>query len=132
MGRAGPHARPALGRVAVPDVLEAPALAAWIAELARRVADEKDHLTELDAAIGDADHGANMARGFAAVVEAVGDGQGQEPAALLKKVGMTLVSKVGGASGPLYGTLFLRMAGPAGGGPLDAATFARNRSITAA
>ena len=124
MGRAGPHARPALGRVAVPDVLDGGDLAAWIAELARRVAEEKDHLTELDAAIGDADHGANLTRGFAAVVEAVGDGQGQEPAALLKKVGMTLVSKVGGASGPLYGTLFLRMAGPAGGGPLDAAVFA--------
>jgi dihydroxyacetone kinase-like protein len=58
------------------------------------------------------------------VVEAVGDGQGQEAGALLKKVGMTLVSKVGGASGPLYGTLFLRMAGSAGAGPLDASAFA--------
>lgn len=124
MGRARAHPWPALGRVAVPDVLGGPELAAWIAELARRVAEQKDHLTELDAAIGDGDHGANLARGFAAVLEAVGDGQGQEPAALLKKVGMTLVSKVGGASGPLYGTLFLRMAGPAGGGQLDAGTFA--------
>jgi dihydroxyacetone kinase-like protein len=106
------------------DGLGGPELAAWIAELSRRVTEEKDALTELDAAIGDADHGANLARGFAAVVEAVGDGQGQEPAALLKKVGMTLVSKVGGASGPLYGTLFLRMAGPAAEGPLDARAFA--------
>ncbi len=106
------------------DVLDGPALAAWIAELDRRVAQEKDSLTELDAAIGDADHGSNLARGFAAVVDAVGDGQGTDPAALLKTVGMTLVSKVGGASGPLYGTLFLRMAGPAGAGPLDAAGFA--------
>jgi dihydroxyacetone kinase-like protein len=124
VGRTGTHPRSALGRVAVAGVLGGPELAAWVTELARRVADEQDHLTELDSAIGDADHGANLARGFAAVVAAVGDGQGQEPAALLKKVGMTLVSKVGGASGPLYGTLFLRMAGPAGAGGLDAEAFA--------
>lgn len=124
MGRAGAHRRPALGRLAVTDDVDGPALAAWVAELARRVADEQDHLTRLDAAIGDGDHGSNLARGFGAVVEAVGDGQGQEPGALLKKVGMTLVSKVGGASGPLYGTLFLRMAGPASAGPVDAGTFA--------
>ena len=124
MGRTGPHARPALGRLTVADALGGPELAAWLAELARRVAEDKDALTELDAAIGDGDHGANLARGFGAVVEAVGDGQGQEAGALLKKVGMTLVSKVGGASGPLYGTLFLRMAGSAGAGPLDASAFA--------
>ena len=106
------------------DALGGPELAAWITELSRLVGEQKEHLTELDAAIGDADHGSNLARGFAAVVEAVGDGQGQEPAALLKKAGMTLVSKVGGASGPLYGTLFLRMAGHAAAGPLDAAGFA--------
>jgi phosphoenolpyruvate---glycerone phosphotransferase subunit DhaL len=106
------------------DVMDGPALAAWIGELHRRVTSEKEALTELDAAIGDGDHGANLARGFGAVVAAVGDGEGQEPAALLKQVGMTLVSKVGGASGPLYGTLFLRMAGSAGDGPLDAAAFA--------
>ena len=104
--------------------LDGPQVAAWLAELSRRVAEEQDALTRLDAAIGDADHGSNLARGFAAVVEAVGDGQDQEPGALLKKTGMTLVSKVGGASGPLYGTLFLRMAGPAAAGPLDAAAFA--------
>lgn len=105
------------------DALGSPQVAAWIAEVDRRVSEQKDHLTDLDAAIGDGDHGANLARGFGAVVAALGDGQGQEPAALLKKVGMTLVSKVGGASGPLYGTLFLRMAGPAGQGPLDADAF---------
>ena len=124
MGRTGPHARPALGRLTVADALGGPELAAWLAELARRVAEDKDALTELDAAIGDGDHGANLARGFGAVVEAVGDGQGQEAGALLKKVGMTLVSKVGGASGPLYGTLFLRMAGAAKGDLLDPAAFA--------
>lgn len=104
--------------------MDGAAVAAWIAELSRRVSEDKDRLTELDAAIGDGDHGANLARGFGAVVDAVGDGQGTPPAALLKQVGMTLVSKVGGASGPLYGTLFLRMAGQAGDGPLDAAAFA--------
>ncbi len=106
------------------QTVDGPAVGAWVAELSRRVTADKDVLTELDAAIGDGDHGANLTRGFGAVVEAVGDGQGQEPAALLKRVGMTLVSKVGGASGPLYGTLFLRMAGSAGDGPLDAAAFA--------
>ena len=106
------------------DVLGSPQLVAWIAEVDRRVSEQKDHLTDLDAAIGDGDHGANLARGFGAVVAAIGDGQAQDPSALLKKVGMTLVSKVGGASGPLYGTLFLRMAGPAGQGPLDADGFA--------
>ncbi len=124
MGRARAHPRPALGRLTVGQSVGAPELAAWIAELTRRVTEKKDHLTQLDAAIGDADHGANLARGLAAVAEAVGDGQGQEPSALLKKVGMTLVSKVGGASGPLYGTLFLRMAGPAAARELDAAGFA--------
>ena len=126
MGRTRPHARPALGRLTVAQqvALGAGELAAWLAEFARRVDAERDHLTELDSAIGDADHGANLARGLGAVVTAIGDGQGQDASALLKKVGMTLVSKVGGASGPLYGTLFLRMAGPAGDGELDAAGFA--------
>jgi dihydroxyacetone kinase-like protein len=103
--------------------VDGPAVVAWLGELSRRVSEDKDRLTELDAAIGDGDHGANLARGFGAVVDAVGDGQGKEPGAVLKQVGMTLVSKVGGASGPLYGTLFLRMAGKAGEGPLDAPAF---------
>ncbi|HEY7043015.1 MAG TPA: dihydroxyacetone kinase subunit DhaL, partial [Nocardioidaceae bacterium] len=63
---------------------------------------------ELDSAIGDADHGINMDRGMKAAVAAVGDGSAETADALLKKVGMTLVSTVGGASGPLYGTFFLR------------------------
>lgn len=68
----------------------------------------KEFLTDLDRAIGDADHGSNMARGFRAVaekLEAMTDG---DPGGILKTVGMTLVSTVGGASGPLYGTAFLR------------------------
>jgi phosphoenolpyruvate---glycerone phosphotransferase subunit DhaL len=86
------------------------ALARWIREFARLVGVHKDLLTQLDSAIGDADHGVNMDRGMTAVL-AVLDGELPASAtALLKKVGMTLVSSVGGASGPLYGTFFLRMA----------------------
>ena len=90
------------------------ALARWIREFARVVAANKDLLTRLDSAIGDADHGANMDRGMTAVVAALDGGMPPSTAALLKQVGMTLVSTVGGASGPLYGTLFLRMASTAG------------------
>jgi dihydroxyacetone kinase-like protein len=73
------------------------------------VAENKDYLTQLDSAIGDADHGINMNRGFQAVIAKV---DGQTPGdigALFKTVGMTLVSTVGGAGGPLYGTLFLQL-----------------------
>ena len=82
----------------------------WIRGFAGVVAANAQHLTDLDAAIGDADHGINMNRGMAAVVAALDEGPQPDLAALGKKVGMTLVSSVGGASGPLYGTFFLRMA----------------------
>lgn len=107
------------------DEVDLGGLQAWMREFARSVGEHRDRLTELDSAIGDADHGANMDRGLTAVVAAVDAAPAADPAALLKQVGMTLVSKVGGASGPLYGTLFLRMAGAAGAGPLDGAGFAR-------
>lgn len=90
------------------------ALTAWIREFARLIAQEKQRLTELDSAIGDGDHGVNMDRGLTAVVSALEAEPPDSPSALLKKVGMTLISKVGGASGPLYGTAFLRMAAAAG------------------
>ncbi len=106
------------------DTVDAAALGAWVREFARLVHDEKEHLTDLDAAIGDADHGANMDRGLSAVVVALDAAPASDGGALLKQVGMTLVSKVGGASGPLYGTLFLRMAVAAGPGGLDAKGFA--------
>src|SRR5660398_209013 len=73
----------------------------------------------------DPDQGAKMGRGLTAAVAALDAAPPIDPAALLKQVGMTLVSKVGGASGPLYGTLFLRMAGLAPGQRLDGATFAQ-------
>lgn len=99
-------------------------LSAWLHRFAELVHEHRDELTELDSAIGDADHGSNMDRGMAAVVAALDEALPADAAALLKKAGATLVSKVGGASGPLYGTLFLRMAGPAGSSELDGAGFA--------
>jgi len=109
----------------VADQLDVAALEAWVREFARTVAQHKDELTALDSAIGDADHGANMDRGMSAAVAAIEASPPADPAALLKQVGMTLVSKVGGASGPLYGTFFLRMAGVLGPDPADEETFAR-------
>lgn len=73
-----------------------------IDRVATRMQDEKSHLTDLDSAIGDADHGANLARGFTAAAEAV-EGSEDDVDEIVKKIGVTLISKVGGASGPLYG-----------------------------
>ena len=70
----------------------------------------KDFLTDLDREIGDADHGVNMARGFTEVMNAVSPDD-ENISAVLKKTGMTLLSKVGGASGPLYGTAYMKAAG---------------------
>ena len=83
----------------------------WVRTFARLIQENKDNLTDLDAAIGDADHGANMDRGLKAAVAALDENAPPNPSALFTKVGMTLVSTVGGASGPLYGTLFLRLGG---------------------
>jgi dihydroxyacetone kinase-like protein len=109
----------------VAEALDTSALESWVREFARSVTEHRDELTALDSAIGDADHGTNMARGMSAAVAALEDKPPADPAAVLKQVGMTLVSKVGGASGPLYGTFFIRMAGTLGDGPADGATFAR-------
>lgn len=80
----------------------------WLETSAAVMEERKVYLTELDAAIGDADHGTNMARGFKQVVEKISrDGN---IADLLKSTGMILISTVGGASGPLYGTFFMRAA----------------------
>jgi dihydroxyacetone kinase-like protein len=84
---------------------------AWLRAFASTVHDNAKQLTELDSAIGDADHGSNMDRGMKAVVAAIDSTQFDAADALFKKVGMTLVSTVGGASGPLYGTFFLRFGG---------------------
>jgi len=81
---------------------------AWLAACAAAMAENRDYLIELDAAIGDADHGANMDRGFKAVLEKLPGLAGSDIGAILKAAGMTLVSTVGGAGGPLYGTFFLQ------------------------
>ena len=90
-------------------------LEAWVRRSAELITEHAEELTALDAAIGDADHGTNMKRGLAAAVDAVEAGGFTAADALLKKVGMTLVSTVGGASGPLYGTFFLRTGGALSG-----------------
>ncbi|MDI3390738.1 dihydroxyacetone kinase subunit DhaL [Streptomyces sp. B-S-A8] len=84
----------------------------WLSTAATAVDREADRLTDLDSAIGDADHGANLRRGFTAVTEALAGSDATAPGALLALAGRQLISKVGGASGPLYGTL-LRTAGKA-------------------
>jgi dihydroxyacetone kinase-like protein len=91
---------------------------AWIAAAARVIGEQRDHLTQLDAAIGDADHGINLDRGFTAVVSAIESAAPVTPGAVLTLTGTTLISKVGGASGPLYGTAF-RRAGRALGDAAD-------------
>jgi dihydroxyacetone kinase-like protein len=107
------------------DVITRADVVAWLRAFAEAVARSREHLTELDAAIGDADHGINMDRGMQAVLVKLDEldepSEPGEPSAggvgaLLKAVGMTLVSSVGGAAGPLYGTLFLKMATAAGEG----------------
>jgi dihydroxyacetone kinase-like protein len=82
---------------------------AWIGDYAEVIAENRMELVRLDTAIGDGDHGTNMDRGMKAAVEKLEATEGDDIGALLKGVGMALVSKVGGAAGPLYGTLFLQL-----------------------
>jgi dihydroxyacetone kinase-like protein len=110
-----------MGSLSVVEAVTVDVLVGWLSAFRDAVHEHGAYLTELDSAIGDADHGANLIRGMDAVMaavafppEATGD--------LLKKVGMTLVTSVGGASGPLYGTFFLRAATATGDATsLDAA-----------
>jgi dihydroxyacetone kinase-like protein len=93
--------------------VDAGTVRSWLAASAAAIREQRDYLTQLDAAIGDADHGANMDRGFTAVVERLdGEASSEPPGKLLLTAGSTLVSTVGGASGPLWGTA-LRRAGRA-------------------
>ena len=87
----------------------------WVSEFVVAIAENKAYLTELDSAIGDADHGINMNRGMQAAMAKLDGLTGDDIGGLLKTVGMTLVSTVGGAGGPLYGTLFIQMGAPAAG-----------------
>jgi phosphoenolpyruvate---glycerone phosphotransferase subunit DhaL len=104
------------------ETLDVAVLSAWLQRAAETIAAQQAYLCELDAAIGDGDHGANLARGFNAVIVRLGTPA--DPAVLFKTVGMTLISTVGGASGPLYGSFFLEMAKAVqGGAALDAAAW---------
>ena len=93
----------------------------WIELAAADIAEQRDYLVDLDRAIGDGDHGENMDRGFKAALEALGQAQPASVAEVLKTVAKTLMSTVGGAAGPLYGTAFLRASKAAGDGELDGA-----------
>ncbi|MFW5487920.1 MAG: dihydroxyacetone kinase subunit DhaL [Desulfovibrio sp.] len=83
-------------------------LISWLGKLQAVLAEKEKYLTELDAAIGDADHGTNMTRGFKKVMEKLPTVEDKDIGTILKTVGMTLMSSVGGASGPLYGTYWMK------------------------
>ncbi len=87
----------------------------WLERTADVLRENRTYLTELDAAIGDADHGINMDRGFSAIRDKFPAMEAMDISTRLKTVGSTLVSTVGGAAGPLYGTAYLRSAGVAAG-----------------
>jgi dihydroxyacetone kinase-like protein len=104
---------------------------AWLAEAGTVIENQRDHLTQLDAAIGDADHGINLARGFAAIAAALDQAATPTPGSVLILAGSTLISKVGGASGPLYG-MALRQAGKSLGDAADASLAELAASLDAA
>ena len=81
----------------------------WMNRFASEVSEHRQELVRLDTAIGDGDHGTNMERGMRKALDKLSQAQPEDPGAVLKSVAMTLVSSVGGAAGPLYGTLFLQM-----------------------
>jgi phosphoenolpyruvate---glycerone phosphotransferase subunit DhaL len=99
--------------------MDAPFFRSWLAEAGTVIESQRDHLTQLDAAIGDADHGINLARGFSAIATALEQAATPTPGSVLILAGSTLISKVGGASGPLYG-MALRQAGKSLGDTADA------------
>jgi dihydroxyacetone kinase-like protein len=103
-----------MGRLTMDETVGTAALDRWVRSFALLVAENKDLLTDLDAAIGDGDHASNMDRGMRAVIAALDDTTPVTASALFNKVGMTLVSTVGGASGPLFGTFFLRVGASLG------------------
>jgi phosphoenolpyruvate---glycerone phosphotransferase subunit DhaL len=97
----------------------------WLKRLVKTYEENRERLTQLDAAVGDADHGINMDRGFRKVSEKLPGLENRDIGGILRETGMTLIASVGGASGPLYGTFFIKASeGAAGRDSLDARTFA--------
>jgi dihydroxyacetone kinase-like protein len=109
------------------DALDGAFVARWVRALEHLLDEHRDYLTQLDAAIGDADHGINMHRGFSAALRELDGGAGEAPGRMLQAVGRVLVLTVGGAAGPLYGTAF-RQAGAALG---DAPSFGPSELLSA-
>lgn len=114
MGLAGPDRGTPLGGLGVADGSAAALTSVWVVdwlrESARVIGEHRQELIDLDRAIGDADHGENLDRGFSAVLAKLDGADLGTPAVVLKLAAMTLMSSVGGAAGPLYGTAFLRAA----------------------
>lgn len=107
------HAHPAMvetGEEVMSQQITLAQFRSWLLAFAQQIAEHEAYLTELDASIGDADHGINMQRGMAKVRERLQDAENQaeDVASLFRSVAMTLISTVGGAAGPLYGAFFLR------------------------
>jgi len=111
--------------------MDATMFRAWISEAAKLVVDNASHLTDLDSAIGDADHGTNLRRGFEAAVVMLEQDNPGTPGAVLSTVGRALISKTGGASGPLYGTGF-RQAGKSLGEDVDVTAAQLGEALRAA
>ena len=110
------------GRAAMTTRVDAAWARRWITLAAADVASHRDYLIDLDRAIGDGDHGENMDRGFTAALAALESAEDADISGVLKTVAKTLMSTVGGAAGPLYGTAFLRASkAAAGGGEMDGA-----------
>lgn len=105
--------------------MDVPLTRAWIAAITAAVTDHAEYLTQLDSAIGDADHGVNLQRGFTAALEALDGQQAATVGDLLVGTGSTLVSKVGGAGGSLYGTAFRAMGKALPEAEVDAGALAR-------
>jgi len=123
VGCASPHGGPALGRLNVG--LDVDWAVRWLTLSAEAMAEHRVELIELDRPIGDSDHGENMDRGFKAVMDKLAESPPETAGAALKLTAMTLMSKVGGAAGPLYGTAFLRAATALGDtADIDAGTLA--------
>ena len=128
VGRPGPDAGPAVGALMVPmtGTLHAAAFRRWLDGAARVLAEQRTYLTDLDAAIGDADHGVNMDRGFqAAVAKVAALADDATPAVIVRTIGAAVMSSVGGASGPLWGMALRRASQRLGSATeIDGATLA--------